>query len=205
MLGGPIIKKTLAIAFVIISYMLLTSTIIDYRSEQKVAEAIINSAIQISDIKFGHQVSITEMEKEKTAEVINEKMAERLSGKLLLQTQLRGQLWYLNPVDQKRYYLGKENEAFRFIQRVVVSTSSEQMVEYEYFDKRFPKYLGGYFVTGNLEDICYIEPVTLNGNCFQTIDEAYDMIKEIALGVSNDDLRSIAVGDPFNPAKNNYE
>jgi len=201
MLGGPIIKRTLAIAFVIISYMLLTSTIIDYRSEQKVAEAIINSAIQISDIKFGHQTSITEMERGKTNDIINDKLAERLSGKLLLQTQLRGQLWYVNPADHKRYYLGKENEAFRFIQRIAISTSSEQMVDYEYFDQKYPKYLSGRFLTGNLEDVCYIDPIALTSACFQTIDQAYELIKTKALGVSNNDLRSLAVGDPFNPAK----
>ena len=124
MVGGKIAKRIIAIAFVVFSYILLTSSIIDYRSELKVTEAIVEGALRISEIKFGHQASITELERNKTTEPINEKLAERLSGKLLLQAQLRGQLWYVNPVDSKRYYLGKENEAFRFVQRVLISTST---------------------------------------------------------------------------------
>jgi hypothetical protein len=203
MLGGVIIKRTLAIAFVVFAYILLTSSIIDYRSQTKVTEAIIDSAMRISEARFGHQTSITEMERSKTAAEIDLELSERLSGRFLLQTQLRGQLWYVNPADQHRYYLGKENEAFRFIQRLVISTSSEQMVEYEYFANNYPEYLAGHFLTSNLADICYVDPSDLGSSCFQTVEEAYKMIQAQALGISNEDLRSLAVGDPFAPAGTN--
>lgn len=39
-------------------------------------------------------------------------LSERLSGKILLQVQSKGQAWYVNPTDQKRYSLGKPSEAF---------------------------------------------------------------------------------------------
>lgn len=200
MLGGKVIKRTLAVAFLVFAYIILTSSIIDYRSETKVTEALVESALRISEARFGHQASITEMEKQKTASTTDAALARRLAGKFLLQTQLRGQLWYVNPVDLRRYYLGKENEAFRFIQRVVVSTSSEQMVDYEYFNNNYPEYLSGLFLTSNLEDVCYIDPATRGSDCFRTVEDAYELINTKALGISNQDLRRLGVGDPFRPS-----
>lgn len=39
-------------------------------------------------------------------------MAQRLAGRILLQVEDRGQGWYVNPSDNKRYYLGNPNSAF---------------------------------------------------------------------------------------------
>ena len=197
-----ITKRILAIIFVIFAYILLTSSIIDYRSQQKMTEAIISSTLRIGEARFSHQATVTETEKAKSNPEINNELASRLSGRLLIQTQTKGQLWYINPIDNKRYYLGKENEAFRFIQKVAVSTSSEQVLSYEFFDKKYPSSLGGYFLSGLSQDYCYIDPRFLNSHCFNNVEEAYKTIKERALGVSNDDLRSIEVGDPFKPAIN---
>ncbi len=41
-----------------------------------------------------------------------ENLANRLSGKILLQVENNGEAWYLNPNNKKRYYMGKPSDAF---------------------------------------------------------------------------------------------
>lgn len=47
---------------------------------------------------------------------IDIKLTQKLSGKILLQVEAKGEAWYINPTDSKRYYLGRPNDAF-FIMR----------------------------------------------------------------------------------------
>lgn len=39
-------------------------------------------------------------------------LIERVKGRILLQVQQSGEAWYVNPVDSKRYYLGKPSDCF---------------------------------------------------------------------------------------------
>ncbi len=39
-------------------------------------------------------------------------LVERLSGRILLQVESKGEAWYLNPKDNKRYFLGRPEDAF---------------------------------------------------------------------------------------------
>lgn len=43
-------------------------------------------------------------------------LIERLKGYILLQVENNGEGWYINPVDNKRYYLGKPDDAFQIMQ-----------------------------------------------------------------------------------------
>jgi hypothetical protein len=39
-------------------------------------------------------------------------LAKRLAGRILLQVEARGEAWYVNPVDYKKYYLGKPSDMY---------------------------------------------------------------------------------------------
>lgn len=39
-------------------------------------------------------------------------LAKRISGKIILQVESRGEAYYINPVDLKKYYLGRPADAF---------------------------------------------------------------------------------------------
>lgn len=45
-------------------------------------------------------------------------MSGRLKGKILLQVESRGEAWYVNPKDEKRYYLGKPSDAYQLIREL---------------------------------------------------------------------------------------
>jgi len=49
---------------------------------------------------------------------IDKKLISNLSGRILLQTENNGEAWYLNPIDSKRYYLGRPEEAFAIMQQL---------------------------------------------------------------------------------------
>ena len=42
-------------------------------------------------------------------------IAARLSGKILLQVENKGEAWYVNPSDQRRYYMGSPADAFNLM------------------------------------------------------------------------------------------
>lgn len=44
--------------------------------------------------------------------VFDSKTVENFSGKILIQVEGRGEAWYVNPTDKKRYFLGKPKDAF---------------------------------------------------------------------------------------------
>lgn len=45
-------------------------------------------------------------------------LAQKLSGRILLQVQQKGAAWYVNPVDLKRYYLGGPADAFALLRQL---------------------------------------------------------------------------------------
>ncbi|MEK7102971.1 MAG: hypothetical protein AAB870_01335, partial [Patescibacteria group bacterium] len=42
----------------------------------------------------------------------------RLSGRILLQVQDKGQAWYVNPSNQQAYYMGRPSDAFELMKRL---------------------------------------------------------------------------------------
>lgn len=58
---------------------------------------------------------------------INEKLSKKLAGKLLLDTQGNGELWYVNPSDNLRYYISNYNELFKVIKIVGKGISNDNL------------------------------------------------------------------------------
>lgn len=55
---------------------------------------------------------------------IDWKYAGSLKGRVLLQTQLNGEAWYLNPADSKRYYLASKYDANDLIKHLALGISN---------------------------------------------------------------------------------
>lgn len=49
---------------------------------------------------------------------INTPFARRFAGRILLQVESHGEAWYINPVDLKRYYLGRPADAFYLMRQL---------------------------------------------------------------------------------------
>lgn len=59
------------------------------------------------------------------------KAPKRLSGKILLQVQDRGQAFYVNPLDLKLYFLGRPADAFYLMRSLALGISNKDLLKIE--------------------------------------------------------------------------
>lgn len=56
-----------------------------------------------------------------------ESFSKNLSGKILLQVESRGEAWYVNPTDLKRYYMGKSEDAYNLMRNFGVGITNNNL------------------------------------------------------------------------------
>ncbi len=61
----------------------------------------------------------------------NQKFAQNQEGKILLQVEGNGEAWYVNPEDNKRYFLGRPTDAFQVMRRLGLGISNRDFGELE--------------------------------------------------------------------------
>ena len=57
----------------------------------------------------------------------SKELTERLKGRILLQVESRGEAWYINPEDSKRYYLADGNAAYEIMRYLSLGISNENI------------------------------------------------------------------------------
>jgi len=71
----------------------------------------------------------------------NDLLSKKLSGKILLQVENNGEAWYLNPQDQKRYFLGRPDDAFLIMKKLGLGISNEDIRNIEIEGNYVQEYL----------------------------------------------------------------
>lgn len=54
-------------------------------------------------------------------------LARRLAGQILLQVESKGQAWYINPDDRRRYYLGRPDQAYAIMRTLGLGISNNDL------------------------------------------------------------------------------
>lgn len=54
-------------------------------------------------------------------------LAQKLSGRILLGVESKGEAWYVNPADQKRYFLGRPQDAFTLMRALGVGITNSDL------------------------------------------------------------------------------
>lgn len=54
-------------------------------------------------------------------------LASKLSGKILLQVESKGEAWYVNPSDGKRYYMANGNEAYNIMRKLGLGITNKDL------------------------------------------------------------------------------
>lgn len=54
-------------------------------------------------------------------------LKQRLSGRILLQVEARGEAWYVNPVNLRRYYLGRPEDALKAMRELSLGITSANL------------------------------------------------------------------------------
>jgi hypothetical protein len=114
-----------------------------------------------------------------------------LSGRILLEVQKKGEAWYLFPNDLKRYYLGRPSDAFAIMRKLGLGVKDSYIKTY--ISKTFPKAVSGKILI-NVEDkgkAYYINPVNKKGYYLGRPADAFRIMRELGLGITDNDIDKI--------------
>lgn len=67
-------------------------------------------------------------------------LAKKLAGKILLQVEKNGEAWYVYPENNKRYYLGRPEDAFQIMRELGLGISDENLNQITIHEKYQEKY-----------------------------------------------------------------
>lgn len=130
---------------------------------------------------------------EKRAIKVNLNLSRNLSGRILLQVENRGRAWYVYPKNLTRYYLGCPQDAFKVMRDLSLGISNKSFSALTLKEK---KRLSGLILL-KVEDkgmAYYINPVDLKLYYLGRPDDARRIMRELALGISDNNLNQLKIG-----------
>ncbi len=122
--------------------------------------------------------------------------AATLDGRILLQVQDKGQAWYVNPLDSRRYYLGRPDDAFQIMRSFGLGVSNNDLNSF--LNSRAPLRLSGRILL-KVQDkgqAYYVDSLTLRLHYLGRPTDAFNVIRSFGLGITNTDLAKITIGSP---------
>jgi len=126
-------------------------------------------------------------------------LAERLKGRILLQVEEHGQAWYVDPISQTRIFLNRPDHAFAIMKQFGLGVGEDDFI---FFGIRAPARLAGRIIL-RVEahgEAYYINPVDLRMYYLGRPADAFRIMTDLGLGITNDNLAKIAI----NPAYQEY-
>lgn len=121
-------------------------------------------------------------------------LTDRLSGRILLQVESKGEAWYVSPENKKRYYLGRPSDAFLLMQNLGLGVSNK---DFDSFLGCAPLRLSGKILL-KAEDggkAYYVSPADLKMYYLGRPSDAFNLMRIFGLGISNMDLGQIEISD----------
>ena len=125
---------------------------------------------------------------------VNAALAKRLAGRILLQVQEHGEAWYVNPVNSAKYYLGRPADAFGIMRGLGLGVSEK---DYSSWNGKAPSRLSGRILLRVQEngEAYYVNPLDLKLHYLGRPADAFAIMRNLGLGITNDNLRQISVED----------
>ncbi|NCU43314.1 hypothetical protein EOL72_03135 [Candidatus Falkowbacteria bacterium] len=127
-------------------------------------------------------------------------LSTKLSGRILLQVEKNGEAWYLNPEDQRRYFLGRPDDAFRVMRELGLGISEENFNSLPREGKidgnlELAKKLAGRILlqTEKNGEAWYLNPLDLKAYYLGRPDDAFKIMREHGLGINNDNITKILI------------
>jgi hypothetical protein len=144
-----------------------------------------------------NQVSITEKEKSLTKSV-DKNFSKKQAGRIFTQNEEGFLMWYVNPQDNKRYLINSASDLLNAIQKTGKFLEAKQVA----IIKKSPgKYIGNFIIDKTNWKYYYVNPkdkkfyeVAPKNNGYDDYEAGYQLLKKLAVGITNLDIRKIAVG-----------
>lgn len=120
-------------------------------------------------------------------------LADKLSGKILLQVEDRGEAWYVCPENKKRYYMANGDEAYNIMRDLGVGITDVDLDKVK-TDKTFAKKHSGKIFL-QVEDLGQAYYLDFEGEAHYLKDgqAAYTIMRELGLGIANNNIRKIDI------------
>ena len=126
--------------------------------------------------------------------------ASNLSGYILLQVQKNGEAWYVYPVNGERYFLGRPDDAFSIMKKLALGATHNYITNTEIFPAR----LSGMILL-DVErngEAYYIYPKDNKKYYLGWPTDAFRIMSQLGLGISNSNLAAMTIGNINNPVAN---
>jgi len=136
-----------------------------------------------------------------------ETMAERLSGRILLQVEQHGEAWYVNPIDSIRYYMENGSVAYQMMRNFGLGITDIDLAKISSVEDTTAANSAGSVcnvnslanrVKGKIllqveqhGEAWYVDPDTCNRIYMKDGDSAYTIMRFLSLGITDNDLAAI--------------
>lgn len=135
--------------------------------------------------------------------------ASPFAGKILLAVEGKGEAWYINPTDSKRYYLGRPADAFQVMRGLAIGISNNDfaLLEKNKLDQSKTNRLLGRILLKPQDNgkAYYFEPSKKKLHFLGRPADAFKIMKETAVGATNEHINPIPAGtlkiSPTTPAQ----
>ena len=148
-----------------------------------------------ANIKTATESQTVIAEEKKLITKIDNKLSKRISGNILLQVEKNGEGWYVYPDDKKKYYLGRPADAFSIMRNLGLGIKHSELSGY--LNTKFLSRLSGKIMLDVEQngEAYYIYPKNLKGYFLSRPSDAFKVMRDLGLGITNADIRKIGVGE----------
>lgn len=122
-------------------------------------------------------------------------LATTLKGRILLQVEQNGEAWYVNPVNELRYYLGRPADAFNVMRELGLGISNS---DFDSFNGYAPSRLSGRILLKVADNgrAYYVNPGDLRMYYLGRPTDAFNVMRELGLGITDKNLNLIDRATP---------
>jgi len=124
---------------------------------------------------------------------INKNLLARVNGLILLQVEKTGEAWYVYPNDKKKYFLSSPSQALAVMKNLGLGATHEFITGHTIY----PDYVLGKILidTEDYGRAYYIYPVDQKAYYLGQPIDAFQIMQNLGLGITNEDIRKIEVGE----------
>jgi len=118
---------------------------------------------------------------------------DRIRGRILIQVEQHGEAWYVYPVNDRRYFLGRPNDAFSVMRQLGLGISENDFAKLNNSSK---KYLSGRILirVQKSGQAYYVNPTDLSLHFLGRPNDAFSVMRQLGLGISDKEINKLALG-----------
>ncbi len=114
-----------------------------------------------------------------------------LSGRILLQVQSKGEAWYVNPQNNKRYYLGKPDDAYSLMRSLSLGISEKEFASWSQGAPVWAR--GRLYLRPQSHGEAYYVDLNRRWHYLGRPMDAWLLFRAQGLGITNSDLSKISI------------